>query len=129
MYSVHTSTGFLYWYVPCMYITKFICESTNQYVPAAVTTVFRGMMNSPSDQMLQDTFHQYIRLDDQSISVSPVSIHLDHPWHPYIECQTFDIERNLRYRRLRYRMHVRYRRFLHSISYIDIEDSKVFDIE
>ena len=48
-------------YVPSMYITKFICESTNQYVPAGVTTVFRGMMNSPSDQMLQDTFHRYTR--------------------------------------------------------------------
>jgi hypothetical protein len=46
--------------------------------------------------------------------------HLE-PWHPDIECRTFDIERNIRYRRLRYRMLVRYRRFLHSISYIDIE--------
>jgi hypothetical protein len=46
--------------------------------------------------------------------------HLD-PWHPDLECQTFDIERNIRYRRLRYRMLVRYRRFLHSISFIDIE--------
>ncbi len=32
-----------------------------QYVLAGDTTVFRGMMKSPSDQMLQDTFHWYIR--------------------------------------------------------------------
>jgi hypothetical protein len=34
-----------------------------QYVLAWDTTVFRGMMNlkSPSAQMLQDTFHCYIR--------------------------------------------------------------------
>jgi hypothetical protein len=46
--------------------------------------------------------------------------HLE-PWHPDIECRTFDIEQNIRYRRLRFRMLVRYRRFLHWISYIDIE--------
>jgi hypothetical protein len=46
--------------------------------------------------------------------------HLD-PWHPDIECRTFDIEGHVRYRILRYRMHIRYRRFPHSISYIDIE--------
>jgi hypothetical protein len=48
------------------------------------------------------------------------------PWHPDIECRTFDIERNIRYRRLRHRM------------LIDIDDffiryrisiSNVFDIE
>jgi hypothetical protein len=61
LYSVHTSTGFSYWYVPSMYITKCICESTNQYVLPGVTTVFRGMMNSPSDQMLQDTFQRNTR--------------------------------------------------------------------
>jgi hypothetical protein len=42
-----------------------------------------------------------------------------------IECRTFDIERhgNIRYRRFRYRVLIRYRRFLHSnsILYIDIE--------
>ncbi len=50
------------------------------------------------------------------------SLHLD-PWHPDIECQTltFDIECNIRYRRFQYRMLNRYRRFLHSISYIDVE--------
>ncbi len=52
--------------------------------------------------------------------VFDVSHHLD-PWHPDIVCRTFDIERNIRYRRLLYRMLIRYRRFLHSISYIDIE--------
>ncbi len=67
MYSVCTSlsTRFSYWsrYVPSMYISKYICESMDQYVLATGrdTTVFRGMMKSPSDQMLQDTFHWYIR--------------------------------------------------------------------
>jgi hypothetical protein len=32
-----------------------------QYVLAGDKSVFRGNMKSPSDQMLQDTFHQYIR--------------------------------------------------------------------
>ena len=55
--------------------------------------------------------------------------HLE-PWHPDIECRKLDIECNIRYRRLRYRMLNRYRRFVNSISFIDIEaDSKVFDIE
>jgi hypothetical protein len=44
--------------------------------------------------------------------------HLD-PCHPDIECQTFNIERNIRYRRLRYRMHLRYRHFAPSISYVE----------
>ncbi len=37
--------------------------------------------------------------------------HLD-PWHPDIEFRTLDIERNIRYRRLRHRMLIRYRHFL-----------------
>jgi hypothetical protein len=40
---------------------KFICESMYQYVLAGDKTLFRGMMKSPSDQMLQDTFHRFIR--------------------------------------------------------------------
>jgi hypothetical protein len=32
-------------------------------------------------------------------------VHLD-LWHPDIECRTHDIERNIRYRSLRYRMHI-----------------------
>ncbi len=40
---------------------KFICESMHQDVLAGDKTVFRGMKKSPSDQMLQDTFHQFIR--------------------------------------------------------------------
>jgi hypothetical protein len=48
-----------YWYVPSMYIMIFICESMYQYVLAGDKTVFRGMMKSPSDQMLQDTFHWF----------------------------------------------------------------------
>jgi hypothetical protein len=55
MYLVHTSTGFLYWYVPSMYISKFICESMNQYVPARVTTVFRGMMNMDRGELGKTT--------------------------------------------------------------------------
>ncbi len=48
------------WYVPSimMYISKIICESMYQYVLAGDTTVFRGMMKSTSDQMLQD----YVRI-------------------------------------------------------------------
>ncbi len=42
------------------------------------------------------------------------------PCHPDIECRTFDIERDIRYQRLRYRMPIRYRRFAPSISYVDI---------
>jgi hypothetical protein len=73
MYSVRTSTGFSYWYALSMYmIAKFICESMYQYVLAGVTTVFRGMMKSPSDQMLQDAFHWYIRAY-LSQTVSPIS--------------------------------------------------------
>jgi hypothetical protein len=49
------------------------------------------------------------------------AVHLE-PWHPDIECRKIDIDCNIRYRRLRYRMLIRsYRRFLHSISYVDIE--------
>jgi hypothetical protein len=43
------------------------------------------------------------------------------PWTPDIEGQTFDIEGHIRYRSLRYRIHIRYRSFAHSISYIDSE--------
>jgi hypothetical protein len=43
------------------------------------------------------------------------------PWHPDIECRTIDIERNIRYRRLRYRMHIDIDDFFDSISCIDIE--------
>ena len=61
MYFVCTSTGFSYMYVPSMYILKFICESMYQYVLARNTTVFCGMIKSPCDQMLQDTFQRYTR--------------------------------------------------------------------
>ncbi len=49
-----------------------------------------------------------------------LACHLD-PCHRDIECRTFDIERTIRYRRLRYPMPIRYRRFAPSISYVDIE--------
>jgi hypothetical protein len=45
--------------------------------------------------------------------------HLD-PCHP-VESRAFDIERHIRYWRLRYRMLIRYRRFAPSLSYFDIE--------
>jgi hypothetical protein len=43
-YVLCTSTGFSYWYVPSIYIMKFICESMYQYVLARDKTVFCGMM-------------------------------------------------------------------------------------
>jgi hypothetical protein len=49
--------------------------------------------------------------------------HLD-PCHPDIECRTFDIKRHVRYRRVRYRMCIRYRRFAPSMSYFDIKGSR-----
>ncbi len=61
MYLVCTSTGFSYLYAQSMYILKVICESMCPYVLAWDTTVFRGVMKSPCDQMLQDTFHWYMR--------------------------------------------------------------------
>jgi hypothetical protein len=61
MYLVCTSTGFLYWYIPSMRIMKFICESMYQYVLAGDKPVFCGKMKSLCDQMLQDTFHRYMR--------------------------------------------------------------------
>ncbi len=36
---------------------KYICESMYQYVLAGDKTVFRGMLKSPSVQMIQDTFN------------------------------------------------------------------------
>ncbi len=59
------------------------------------------------------------------VTVTPSRSHLD-PWHPDIECRTHDIERNIRYRRLRYRMlididdfHIRYRLSISNV--VDIE--------
>ena len=40
---------------------KFICESMYRYVLAGDKKVFGGMLKSPSVQMLQDTFHLFIR--------------------------------------------------------------------
>jgi hypothetical protein len=40
---------------------KIICESMYQYVLAGDKTLFCVMMQSLSDQMLQDTFHWCIR--------------------------------------------------------------------
>ncbi len=56
----------------------------------------------------------------QTAEAVPSGSHLG-PCHPDIECLTFDIERNVRYRRLQYQMPIRYRRFAPSISYVDIE--------
>jgi hypothetical protein len=46
-----------------MYVTsiKFIRESMYHYVLTEDKKVFRGMLKSPSVQMLQDTFHRFIR--------------------------------------------------------------------
>ncbi len=51
------------------------------------------------------------------------SVQLEHldPCQPDLEFRTFDIERHIRYRRLRYQMLIRYRRSAPSISYVDIE--------
>ncbi len=68
MYLVHTSTGFLYLYVPSMYISKFICDGMYQYVLVGDKTVFCGMMKSPSDQMLQESPSDQMLQDSSPVS-------------------------------------------------------------